>query len=202
MKTSHLPFSSTLANLHVTTKLMVAFGTMLALTILISFEGIHSAAILNASTRALFDQDLVGISAIKPRRRIFQIKSTRVLRDVVISVGDKDAVEDQKQVLTELQSSVDEWLDAAQKALTDQPSRAKLAEIKAQIPAFRSLSRSVIERAAAGDQKAATHALKETTALSNHINLTIAEISVCASSMRDNPEPSAKRSIARAGAQC
>ena len=166
---------SSLRGLHVTTKLMLAFAFMLLLTTLVGFEGIQSAADLNASSHALFDQDLMGISAIK-EAAIFQIKSTRILRDLVLSTGDKESIEDQKQVLTELQSSVDEWLETARKAFTDQDAQTRMAEIKTQIPAYRSLSVQVAALAAAGNQQAAASALKKTNSVSNKINLEIAEI--------------------------
>ena len=173
--TARRKLSSALSGLHVTTKLMLAFALMLLLSMLVGLEGIQSAARLNASAQALFDQDLIGISAIK-EAGIFQIKSTRVLRDIVLATGDKESIEDQKQVLTELQSSVDEWLETARKALTDQSAQKEIAEIKTQIPALRSLASQVADLAAAGNQHAAASALKKTNSVSNRINLDIAEI--------------------------
>ncbi len=148
---------------------------MVTLTILVNFEGIQSAGKLDASSKSLFGEDLVGISAIK-EAGIFQIKCTRVLRDLVLASGDKEAIEDQTQVLAELESSVDEWLDAAGQAFPDSKSQQKLSKIKAQIPALRSLSKKVADLALTGQRKRALAALKETSTVSNNINLTIAEV--------------------------
>jgi len=175
MKTVLLRSSKALGNLRITTKLMAALGLMVTLTILGNLGGIQSARMLEASNNSLFNEDLTGISAIK-EMGLFQIKCTRVLRDLVLASGDKDTIQDQQQVLAELESSVDEWLGAAQRALPDSQSQVKLREIKAQIPALHAQSNNVAELALRGDQKGAFAALKETTTLSNHINLTIAEI--------------------------
>jgi methyl-accepting chemotaxis protein len=164
-----------IGNSHVTTKLMAAFSLMVGVTVLVSFEGVHSAAMLDGRIQTLFTEDLTGISAIK-EAAIFQVKATRVLRDLVLANGDKETIDDQKQTLAELESSVDEWLSAAQQAFSDSQSQAKLVEIKRQIPALRALSGKVAASASAGDQSGALAALKEANSLSNQINLSIAQI--------------------------
>ena len=125
-----------------TTKLMVAFGIMVALTVLVGFEGAHSAGMLDESSKSLFEQDLTGISAIK-EAGIFEVKCTRVLRDLVMVSGNKDDVKDQKEELNELEASVDNWLGEAQRAFRDAQSQTKLDEIRAQFPALRSLRASL-----------------------------------------------------------
>ena len=175
MKTILLRFSKAIGSLNVTTKLMVAFGIMVALTAIVGFEGAHSAGMLYANSKSLFEQDLTGTSAIK-EAGIFEVKCTRVLRDLVMASGNKDDVQDQKEELIELEASVDNWLGVARQAFSDAQSKTKLDEIGAQIPAMRLLSSKLVESALAGDQKGAIVALKQTNKLSSRINLSIAEV--------------------------
>ena len=162
-------------DLRVTTKLVAAFAIMGALTVLVNFEGLRASAMLDASSKSLFEEDLTGISAIK-EAGIFQVKCTRVLRDLVLATGDKEVVEDQNGELTELEASVDDWLNVAQKAFPDSQSQKMLKKIKLQLPTLRSVSANVAALAKAGDQKGALMALKGSNKISNEINLTIAEI--------------------------
>jgi hypothetical protein len=90
-----------IGNLNVTTKLTLSFGIMLALTIAVSYEGIHASQKLNDSTKLLLTQDLAGISAIK-EAGIFQVNYTRALRDEVLAIGDKATVQDNKDLISEL----------------------------------------------------------------------------------------------------
>ncbi len=175
MKHRRFGLFSILGRLHVTTKLMAAFAFLFMLTLLVSLVGLRSAATLERKSQSLFSEDLSGISAVK-EVGIFQMKCTRTLRDLVLASGDKDTVEDQKQVLTELQSSVDEWMTAAQQAFADSSSKEKLKQISGEIPMFHAAAIKVAERAAAGDQKGALAALKEGNAISNRVNASIAEI--------------------------
>ena len=58
--------------------------------------GLTRMSLLNAGAQSLFSHDLSAISAIK-EAAIFQVKCTRVLRDAVLTLGDKDALEDQRR---------------------------------------------------------------------------------------------------------
>ena len=107
---------------------------------------------------------------------IFQAKCARVLRDAVLAIGDKDAVEEQSQNLTEMEASVNESLDAAESALNDGDDKAKLAEVRASIPKLQSLSKAVIAAAAAGNRPESLAALKAASSLATTVNLNIAEI--------------------------
>jgi methyl-accepting chemotaxis protein len=164
-----------LRDLRMTTKLVAAFGVLVAITAIVSYQGLTRMALLNASAQSLFSHDLSGISAIK-EAAIFQVKCTRVLRDAVLAFGDKDALEDQKETLGELEASVKESLDTADKAFADAQSRQKVTEVREKLPLFHNEAEKVFQSLANGDQGAAKAALKETNSLANSINLTIAEI--------------------------
>jgi methyl-accepting chemotaxis protein len=162
-------------DLRMTTKLVAAFGILVVITGIVSYEGLTRMSMLNASAQSLFSHDLSGISAIK-EAAIFQVKCTRVLRDAVLATGDKDAIADQKDTLTELETSVKDSLDTADKAFVDAQSRDKVRAVREKLPLFQNEAGKVFESLANDDQAGARAALKETNSLANSINLSIAEI--------------------------
>ena len=157
-----------------TTKLVVGFAVLVAVTPVISYEGLTRLSLLNSSARWAFIHDLRGLSAIE-EAAIFQVKSTRVLRDAVLAIGDKAAVNEQKETFQELEASVKDSLHAADEAFEDEPSQQKLVEIRQKLLVFHAAANGVMKLAADGDRRGAIEALEETNALSNSINLTIAE---------------------------
>ena len=171
------PLKATLRELHLKTKLAAAFAVMVAFTAVVSYQAYESLtrlAVLNERAQSLFVHDLMGISAIE-EAAIFQVKSTRVLRDAVLASGDREAVEDQKDTLEELQTSVADSLDAADLAFEDTASKKKLAEVRNKLPAYHAAAEKIMQLAADGDREGAKEMLKETNSLADSINLTIAE---------------------------
>jgi methyl-accepting chemotaxis protein len=164
-----------LRDLRMTTKLVAAFGVLVTVTGIVSYQGLTRMSLLNASAQSLFSHDLSGISAIK-EAAIFQVKCTRVLRDAVLAMGDKDALEDDKETLGELETSVKDSLDAADKAFTDAQSKQKVTEVREKLPLFQAEAAKVFQAIEKGDQEEAKAALKQTNSLANSVNLTIAEI--------------------------
>jgi len=164
-----------LRDLRMTTKLVAAFGVLVAITGVVSYQCLTRMSLLNASAQSLFSHDLSAISAIK-EAAIFQVKCTRVLRDAVLANGDKDALEDEKETLGELEISVKDALDTADKAFVDTLSKQKVTEVRRELPLFQDEAAKVFQSLANGDQAGAKTALKETNSLANNINLTIAEI--------------------------
>ncbi len=164
-----------LRDLRMTTKLVAAFGVLVTITGIVSYQGLTRMSLLNASAQSLFSHDLSGISAIK-EAAIFQVKCTRVLRDAVLAMGDKDALEDDKETLGELETSVKDSLDAANKAFADPESKQKVTEVREKLPLFQAEAAKVFQAIEKGDQEEAKAALKQTNSLANSINLTIAEI--------------------------
>jgi len=164
-----------LRDLRMTTKLVAAFGVLVTVTGIVSYQGLTRMSLLNASAQSLFSHDLSGISAIK-EAAIFQVKCTRVLRDAVLAIGDKEALEDDKETLGELETSVKDSLDAADTAFTDTQSMQKVTEVREKLPLFQDEAAKVFQALEKGDQEAAKAALRETNSLANSMNLTIAEI--------------------------
>jgi methyl-accepting chemotaxis protein len=91
-------------------------------------------------------------------------------------MGDKEALEDQKETLNELEASVKDSLDTADKAFVDAQSRQKVTEVREKLPLFQDEAGKVFQALAKGDQEGAKAALKQTNSLANSINLMIAEI--------------------------
>jgi len=147
-----------------TTKLVAGFAVLVAVTPIISYQGLTRLSLLNESARSAFIHDLTGLSAIE-EAAIFQVKSTRVFRDAVLAVGDKTAVEEQDETFQELEASVNDSLNAADKASEDWPSKGKLAEVRLKLLAFHDAAGGIMKLAANGDQAAAKEALKETNSL-------------------------------------
>src|SRR3984893_11973352 len=164
-----------LRDLRMTTKLVAAFGVLVAVTGIVSYQVLTPISLLNASAQSLFSHDLSGISAIK-EAAIFQVKCTRVLRDAVLAIGDKEALQDDKETLGELETSVKDSLDAADKAFTDTQSKQKVTEVREKLPLFQDEAAKVFQALEKGDQEGAKAALKETNSLANSMNLTIAQI--------------------------
>jgi methyl-accepting chemotaxis protein len=164
-----------LRDLRMTTKLVAAFGVLVTVTGIVSYQGLTRMSLLNASAQSLFSHDLSAISAIK-EAAIFQVKCTRVLRDAVLAIGDKDALEDDKDTLGELEASVKDSLDTADKAFTDAQSKQKVTEVREKLPLFQDEAAKVFQALEKGDQEGAKAALKETNSLANSISLTIAQI--------------------------
>jgi signal transduction histidine kinase/CheY-like chemotaxis protein len=158
-----------------TTKLVFGFAVLVAVTPITGYQGLTRLSLLNTGARSAFIHDLTGLSVIE-EAAIFQVKSTRVLRDSVLAIGDKEAVEEQKEIFQELEVSVNDLLDVADKAFEDSPSKQKLLEVRRKLAAFHNAAASVMKLAANGDRVRAKQALNETNSLANSINLTIAEI--------------------------
>jgi PAS domain S-box-containing protein len=166
-----------LRDLSIRTKLVAAFAVMGAFTAIIGYQAYQSLtrlSVLNARAQSLFVHDLMGISAIE-EAAIFQVKSTRVLRDAVLATGDQEAIADQKDTLEEMETSVADSLDAADKAFEDAASKEKLAEVREKLPAYHIAAEKIMLLASEGDREGAKEMLKETNSLANNINLTIAE---------------------------
>ena len=151
-----------LRDLRMTTKLVAAFGVLVTVTGIVSYQGLTRMSLLNASAQSLFSHDLSGISAIK-EAAIFQVKCTRVLRDAVLAIGDKDALEDAKDTLSELETSVKDSLATADKAFTDAQSKRKVTEVREKLPLFQDDAAKVFQALEKGDQEGAKAALKETS---------------------------------------
>jgi len=164
-----------LRDLRMTTKLVAAFGVLVTVTGIVSYQGLTRMSLLNASAQSLFSHDFSAISAIK-EAAIFQVKCTRVLRDAVLAIGDKEALEDDKDTLGELEASVKDSLDTADKAFADAQSKQKVTEVREKLPLFQDEAAKVFQALEKDDQAGAKAALKETNSLANSINLTIAEI--------------------------
>src|ERR1700731_3746216 len=124
-----------LRDLRMTTKLVAAFGVLVTVTGIVSYQGLTRMSLLNASAQSLFSHDLSGISAIK-EAAIFQVKCTRVLRDAVLAIGDKEGLEDQKEMLGELEISVKDSLEVANKSFADVHSKQKVTEVRQKLPLF------------------------------------------------------------------
>lgn len=164
-------------NLRITLKLGGAFGLIVAISMVMSYAGYEGAtrmALFNSAAQSLFVHDLTGISAIK-EAAIFQIKSTRVLRDILLVTGDKDSIDDLSQTLDEFQASVKENLDAANANFDDADSKRRIETIRQALPGFHEASAQVIRAAQSGNLAASKAALKEANASANSINLSIAE---------------------------
>jgi methyl-accepting chemotaxis protein len=164
-----------LRDLRMTTKLVAAFGVLVTVTGIVSYQGLTRMSLLNASAQSLFSHDLSGISAIK-EAAIFQVKCSRVLRDAVLAIGDKEALGDDKETLGELEISVKDSLETADKAFTDAPSKQKVTEVREKLPLFQDEAAKVFQALEKGDQEDAKAALKQTNSLANSMNLTIAQI--------------------------
>jgi methyl-accepting chemotaxis protein len=164
-----------LRDLRMTTKLVAAFGVLVTVTGIVSYQGLTRMSLLNASAQTLFSHDLSGISAIK-EAAIFQVKCTRVLRDAVLAIGDKEALENYKETLGELETSVKDSLDTADRAFAEVQSKQKVTELREKLPLFQDEAAKVFQALEKGDQEGAKAALRETNSLANGINLTIAEI--------------------------
>jgi methyl-accepting chemotaxis protein len=164
-----------LRDLRMTTKLVAAFGVLVTVTGIVSYQGLTRMSLLNASAQSLFSHDLSGISAIK-EAAIFQVKCTRILRDAVLAIGDKEALQDDKDTLGELETSVKDSLDAADKAFTDAQSKQKVTEVREKLPLFQDEAAKVFQALDKGDQAGAKASLRETNSQANSINLTIAQI--------------------------
>ncbi len=148
---------------------------MIALILGVCYQGIHASEMLHNITKVLLTNDLAGISAIK-EAAILQGKSSAAVRDLILAAGDKGEIQVKKQRITELDGSVDKWLEAAQRALPDANSQAKIAEIRRKLPHLRSSAGKVVDHVVGGDQSGAIVALQETNILANQIDLDIAEI--------------------------
>ena len=164
-------------NLRITVKLGLAFALIVAVSIAMSYAGYSGAtrmALFNSAAQSLFVHDLSGISAIK-EAAIFQIKSTRVLRDILLASGDNDSIADLSQTLTEFQTSVKENLDAASANFDDVDSRQRVEAVRQALPDFQNAALELITAAKAGDLVASKAALRKANASANSINLGIAE---------------------------
>ncbi len=158
-----------------THKLVASYVLFILIAVVLGYVGVSQSVILGRVNRQLFDRNLTGISNIK-EAAIFEAKCSRVLRDAVLAIGDKEAVEDQRQNLAEMEDSAGESLSAAEKALTSADSKSKLDEIRAALPKLHDLSISVVAAAQAGDRPKSLAALKEASSLASSVNLKIAEI--------------------------
>ena len=125
---------------------------MAGLIIAVCYQGLHASETLHNITKVLLTNDLAGISAIK-EAAVFQAKSSRALRDLILAAGDKDEVQDQKQLIGELDKSVDEWIEVAQRALPDVASQTKIAEIRRKLPRLRGRTGQVVDQVVAGDKE-------------------------------------------------
>ena len=156
-----------LRDLRMTTKLVFAFGVLVAIAGIVSYQGLTRMSLLNASAQSLFSHDLSGISAIK-EAAIFQVKCTRILRDAVLAIGDKEALEDQKETLGELETSVKDSLDVADKSFADVQSKQKVAEVREKLPLFQDEAEKVFRSLANGDQGGARRTEKDHFARQQH----------------------------------
>ncbi len=164
-----------LRSVRATRKLVASYIFFILMAAVLGCVGISQALALNHVNQQLFDRHLTGVSNVK-EAAIFQAKCSRVLRDAVLAMGDKDAVEEQRQNLTEMEASVNESLAAAESALNVGESKQKLAIIRESLPKLHALNFSVIDAAAVGDRLKALAALKDASSLAFRVNLKIAEI--------------------------
>ena len=81
-----------------TRKLVSSYLFFILMVAILGYVGVSQAIFLARVNQQLFDRNLTGVSSVK-EAAIFQAKCGRVLRDAVLAIGDKSAVDDQRQVL-------------------------------------------------------------------------------------------------------
>ena len=112
-----------------THKLVASYGFFILMAAVLGYVGASQSLTLGQVNQQLFDRHLTGVSNIK-EAAIFEAKCSRVLRDAVLAIGDRDAVAEQRDNLTEMEASANDSLTAAEAALKTSESRAKLAAIR------------------------------------------------------------------------
>jgi methyl-accepting chemotaxis protein len=164
-----------LRGVRATHKLVSSYLFFILMVAILGYVGVSQDIFLARVNQQLFDRNLSGVSSVK-EAAIFQAKCGRVLRDAVLAIGDKDAVEDQRQNLTEMEASVNESLASAESAMNAGESKVTLASIRAALPKLHQLNSNVVDAAAAGDRPGSLAALKEASSLASKVNLNIAEV--------------------------
>lgn len=164
------------ADLPIVIKLSSAIGALILSVAGTSYLGLAHASAMKAAQRSLFEHDLAGISAIK-EAGIYEAKSSRLLRDAALANGKKQAVEDLRGTFTDMQGSVQDYVDTAAKAFVLPAAKQKLAEIKQASPKFSQLASKVFDSASAGHASASDPSFDQAASACNDLSLSIAEAS-------------------------
>jgi len=159
-----------------TNKLVASYGVLILMAAILGYEGISQVRAMGRVNQRLVDEHLTGVSNIK-QAAIFEAHCTRILRDALLAVGDKDALHEQQQNFAEMEASARSSLNAAEKALSNEEGHAQLATVRAAIPKLHKLSTKLFESVAAEDRLGSLDALKEASTVATQINAEIAQIS-------------------------
>ncbi len=156
-----------------TTKLMVAFGFMMALIAFVGYEGLSAAAKMKSSLDDLYQRDLVGVSAAKQAySRLVEVG--RDQRQMVIennAATAKQSHEKIEQYLTDF----DQQLATAESTVASAEGKVLLARVREALPEYRGLLAEQIRKAEADDQKGAAALLPRNKAAADAVRQPLEE---------------------------
>ncbi|HTR68545.1 MAG TPA: methyl-accepting chemotaxis protein [Terriglobales bacterium] len=162
-------------NLKTVAKLALTFALLSAFMVIIGYQGISAAHAINMKLEALYQHDLLGLSAIK-QVNIDLIKIGRDTRTVLGS-SDKAEMQQMSDAITTLFPQVNEELGEAKKTLETDANKAKVDRIQELVPLYEAEVKETVRQMIAGDEKGANQTVVKAVPFRNEIDRNVAEVS-------------------------
>ena len=156
------------------TKLMMAFTLMASLMAVVGYMGLRDANTLNHMVDTLYQRDMLGMAAVKEA----QTTLTSLERDSRQAVleNDREAIRQENQKADQNFSRLDEQLGSAEKTMATDEGKELMAQIRQQLPDYRSAVKQIVGQAEANDDKAATVTLARSRTLAEQLDRDLATL--------------------------
>ncbi len=162
-------------NLKTMTKLMLGFGFVLLMTGVISLEGLANMAEINKQISITLDRDVLGLQEIHSAAES-QLRCGRLMRNAVIATGDRDEVETNAQKMHKEFATGHEHLRKAEATLVMEKGKAGMRQTKDLFRQYETACDDIVNIALRGDFKAAKAELKKSSAITDAILASFAQV--------------------------
>jgi len=140
-------------NLRTLPKLMVAFLALSAFMGFVGYRGISAANTLDGLLGTMYNQQLVGLSAMK-EANANRIRIGRELRAAILAT-DKTQVEEKDRAVEKAFADMYDELTTAEKTITTDEGRVKMARLREILPQYENMVKSVAAENANGQKQEA-----------------------------------------------
>ena len=161
-------------NLRTVVKLVLAFLTICIAMAILGYVGVSSAGRLDNMIDSLYEREMLGLSAMKEA----DADIIRIARETnaAIVASDKAEMEQHGRNVEGLFRHLDEELGKAEKTISSDDGKAKMAKIREIVPQYETAIKEVLRFAVVDDDKQAVATLQKAAPIVEEVNRSFEEM--------------------------
>jgi methyl-accepting chemotaxis protein len=162
-------------NLKTVTKLVTAFILLSAFTGMVGYEGILAAGSLSEMMGTLYEQQMLGVSAIRgANSRLRAIGQDA--REAIIA-NDKTEIEQIVAKIDKSMTLLDQRLDQAEPTLTAEEDKQHMAQVRQLVPEYEKNIKEIAGLSASGNDQGAIALMKNTQGIEEQLDSMMTQLS-------------------------